>query len=85
MDLFDRILIVSTNLKPYSEDDIQELIQNKSAGISLTYSCNGVTNPISIFFFRCQEEDVQLTANAANVLMTYIATQTTLDRAVARV
>lgn len=50
MDLFDRILIVSTNLKPYSEDDIQELIQNKSAGISLTYSCNGVTNPISIFF-----------------------------------
>jgi len=52
MDLLDRVLIVST--KPYSEDDIQQIIQ-----------------------IRCQEEDVQLTADAANVL-TSMAMQTTL-------
>ncbi|KJA28312.1 hypothetical protein HYPSUDRAFT_129234 [Hypholoma sublateritium FD-334 SS-4] len=52
MDLLDRVLIVST--KPYSEEDIQQIIQ-----------------------IRCQEEDVQLTADAANVL-TSMAMQTTL-------
>jgi len=52
MDLLDRVLIVST--KPYTEDDIQQIIQ-----------------------IRCQEEDVQLTADAANVL-TSMAMQTTL-------
>ncbi|KAF9478906.1 DNA helicase [Pholiota conissans] len=52
MDLLDRVLIVST--KPYSEDDIQQIIQ-----------------------IRCQEEDVELTADAANVL-TSMAMQTTL-------
>ncbi|KIM38113.1 hypothetical protein M413DRAFT_447893 [Hebeloma cylindrosporum] len=52
MDLLDRVLIVST--KPYSEEDIQQIIQ-----------------------IRCEEEDVQLTADAANVL-TSMATQTTL-------
>ncbi|KAF8174964.1 DNA helicase [Pholiota molesta] len=52
MDLLDRVLIVST--KPYTEDDIQQIIQ-----------------------IRCQEEDVQLTADAATVL-TSMAMQTTL-------
>ncbi|KAH9486158.1 RuvB-like protein 2 [Psilocybe cubensis] len=52
MDLLDRVLIVST--KPYSEEDIQQIIQ-----------------------IRCQEEDVQLTPDAANVL-TSMAMSTTL-------
>ena len=37
MDLLDRVLIVST--KPYSEDDIQQIIQIRSVDICLTYSC----------------------------------------------
>ena len=41
MDLLDRVLIVST--KPYSEDDIQQIIQIRLVDILLlTYSCSGV-------------------------------------------
>jgi RuvB-like protein 2 len=35
MDLLDRVLIVST--KPYSEDDIQQIIQIRFVDICLTY------------------------------------------------
>ena len=49
MDLLDRVLIVST--KPYSEDDIQQIIQIRSVDICLTYSCNRVTDLYQIFFF----------------------------------
>jgi RuvB-like protein 2 len=70
MDLLDRVLIVST--KPYSEDDIQQIIQ-----IRLDVSASELLTRVDKFLYRCQEEDVQLTSDAANVL-TSMAMQTTL-------
>jgi RuvB-like protein 2 len=74
MDLLDRVLIVST--KPYSEDDIQQIIQIRSVNRLLD------SEIVDLYYFfskrrRCQEEDVQLTADASNVL-TSMAIQTTL-------
>ena len=72
VDLLDRVLIVST--KPYEEQDIQQIIQIRSVRwkimpiVGLIYE---------IFFPRCEEEDVTLTAEALSVL-TSMAVQTTL-------
>lgn len=81
MDLLDRVLIVST--KPYTEEDIQQIIQIRYVRGCLPISRGHIMNcayKLFCFYFcpcRCQEEDVQLTPDAANVL-TSMAIQTTL-------
>jgi len=70
VDLLDRVLIVST--KPYTEEDIQQIIQIRSA--LMFYLIHLL---ILIQLHSCEEEDVTLTQEAQSVL-TSMATSTTL-------
>lgn len=69
VDLLDRVLIVST--KPYTEDDIRQIIEIRS------YIHSYLFGFYSCLSYRCQEEDVSLTSDAATVL-TSMAMSTTL-------
>ncbi|KAG6864119.1 RuvB-like protein 2 [Blastosporella zonata] len=74
VDLLDRVLIVST--KPYTEEDIQQIIQIRSGALYLDLPSYYISYPL-YSASRCQEEDVSLTEEATTVLTT-MAMQTTL-------
>lgn len=71
VDLLDRVLIVST--KPYAEEDVQQIIQIRCAPPPKVFQYIDSHN----LLHRCQEEDVTLSTDAANVL-TSMAMETTL-------
>lgn len=69
VDLLDRVLIVST--QAYEPEDIRQIIE-----IRFVHTPQGF-HSIFICHFRCQEEDVKLSPEAANILSS-IAADTTL-------
>ena len=65
LDLLDRCLIITT--QPYSEDEISHILEIRLI--------------ISRLIFRCEEEDVEMTEDAKE-LLTKIGSETTLRYAI---